>query len=69
MQAYDAVWREAMYAKLNVLGFGGRTLQIIKSLYHNDNIRFLVNGRYTDPLWLSQGVKQGKEVKGWWLIT
>ena len=48
-----------MYEKLKAIGFGGKTLSIIKSLYHNDNITFLLNGQFTDPLWLTQGVKQG----------
>ena len=46
--------------KLEKIGFGGKTLSLIKSMYHNDHIRFLINGSYTEPLWLTQGVKQGK---------
>ena len=62
IQAYDSVWREALYAKLKQIGFGGKTLSIIKSMYHNDCIKFLINGHYTAPLWLTQGVKLGKIV-------
>ena len=29
-------------------------------MYQNDNIEFLINGQYSSPLWLTQGVKQGK---------
>ena len=61
LQAYDSVWREALYLKLANLGFGGRTLSLIKSMYFNDSLRFLINGRYSDQLWLTQGVKQGTE--------
>ena len=53
------MWREALYVKLKRLGFGGLTLKLIKSLYYNDNIKFLINGKYTDPIWLTLGVKQG----------
>lgn len=52
-----------MYIKLEHLGFGGRTLQIIKSMYCNDSLKFLINGKFTDSLWISQGVKQGKMEK------
>ena len=45
--------------KLKNIGFGGKTLELIKSMYRNDNIRFLINGHYTDPIWLTTGVKQG----------
>ena len=41
------------------LGFGGKTLRLIMSLYQNDNIKFIVNGKYTAPIWLTLGVKQG----------
>ena len=63
IQAYDTVWRAGLYTKLESLGFGGRTLQIIKSLYVNDSLRFLINGKYSDPLWLLRGVKQGNNSK------
>ena len=32
-------------------------------MYRNDSLKFLINGRYTEQLWLSQGVKQGKPNK------
>lgn len=54
------MWREALYAKLQKVGFGGKTLSLIKSMYRNDCIKFLINGHYSAPLWLTQGVKQGK---------
>ena len=50
------MWREALYVKLKRLGFGGLTLKLIKSLYYNDNIKFLINGKYTDPIWLTLGI-------------
>ena len=62
------VWRPALYSKLEKLGFGGKTLSIIKSMYKNDSLRFLINGQYSDQLWLSQGVKQGMK-KGGGTIT
>ena len=63
IQAYDSVWREALYLKLRRLGFGGKTLDFIKSMYHNDNIKFLINGHLSQPLFLTQGVKQGNNRK------
>ena len=49
-----------MFAKLSNLGFGGKTLSLIQSMYRNDSLRFLINGKYSDELWLTQGVKQGQ---------
>ena len=60
IQAYDSVWREALYHKLESCGFGDRTLDLIKSLYCNDSLKFLLNGQYSSDLWLTRGVKQGK---------
>ena len=58
-QAYDSVWREALFTKLANIGFGGKTLSLIRSMYTNDSLRFLINGHYTEQLYLTQGVKQG----------
>ena len=41
------------------MGFGGRVLSLITSMYATDRIQFDVNGQLTSPLWLTQGVKQG----------
>ena len=54
-------WRPALFAKLEQLGFGGKILSLIESMYKNDRFLFMINGHYTDQLWLSQGVKQGNK--------
>ena len=51
--------RQILFAKLDRMGFGGKTLSLIQSMYCNDNIQFIINGQYSAPLWLTQGVKQG----------
>ena len=48
-----------LFSKLDRLGFGGRTLSLLQSMYHNDFLQFIVNGKYTDKLYLTRGVKQG----------
>ena len=53
------MWRPKLFAKLKRIGFGGKVLRLIKSMYQNDSIRFLINGRLTAPLYLLTGVKQG----------
>ena len=50
----------ALFDKPQKMGFGGKTLSLIKSLYKNDLIKFFINGKYTGPLYLLKGVKQGK---------
>ena len=58
-KAYDSVWRELLYNKLSRIGFGGRVVSLIRSMYYNDNIRLLLPGWLSDPLWFTKGVKQG----------
>ena len=60
LKAYDSVWRPLLFKKLERLGFGGKTIQLIKSMYKNDSLKFLINGHYSDEIFLTQGVKQGK---------
>ena len=48
-----------MFVKLQHVGFGGRTLRLIMSMYQNDRLQFYVMGAFTHPLWLRLGVKQG----------
>ena len=62
-KAYDSIWREALFGKLEKMGFGGKTLSLIKSMYANDLIKFNVNGNYTEAISLTQGVKQGNNNK------
>ena len=58
-KAYDKVWRPKLFEKLQKLGFGGKTLKLIKSMYKNDSISLVINGKYAAPLFLTLGVKQG----------
>ena len=41
------------------LGYQGKCLSILRSLYFNDSVRINVNGVLTDPLFFKLGVKQG----------
>ena len=56
-----------MFKKLERLGFGGRVLSLIESMYTKDSLLFLVNGKFTDELFLTKGVKQGSMM--WELIV
>ena len=58
-KAYDSVCRELLYTKLRSLGFGGRVVSLIKSMYNNDCVRISVLGGLSEPLYFTKGVKQG----------
>ena len=58
-KAYDSVCRELLYTKLRYLGFGGRVVSIIRSMYYNDSVRISLESGVSEPLYFTQGVKQG----------
>ena len=58
-KAYDSVCRELLYTKLSRIGFGGKVVGLIRSMYYNDCIRLTLPGKLTSPLWFTKGVKQG----------
>ena len=58
-KAYDSVCRELLYTKLRFIGFGGRVVSLIRSMYYNDSIRVSLTHGLSAPLYFTQGVKQG----------
>ena len=58
-KAYDSVDRGVLWKKLGDLGFGGKFLESIKSLYKGDFITCKTNGITTNPVYLRRGLRQG----------
>ena len=58
-KAYVSVCRELLYTKLRFIGFGGRVVSLIRSMYYNDSIRVSLTHGLSAPLYFTQGVKQG----------
>jgi len=58
-KAYDSVCRELLYTKLRSIGFGGRVVALIRSIYYNDCVQVSLAQGLTEPLYSTQGVKQG----------
>ena len=58
-KAYDSVCRETLWKKLIKLGFGGKFLESIKSLYKGDYVTCEANGVTTKPVFLGRGLRQG----------
>jgi len=48
-----------LWGKLSSLGFGGKYLQTLKSIYAGDSVQCEVNGLLTRPIYLSRGLRQG----------
>ena len=58
-KAYDSVCRELLYTKLINVGFGGKVVRLIRSMYYNDNIQVNLMSGLSPPIWFTKGVKQG----------
>ena len=58
-KAYDSVCRELLYTKLINIGFGGKVVRLIRSMYYNDNIQLNLMGGLPPLIWFTKGVKQG----------
>ena len=57
-KAYDSVNRDLLYIKLRTVGFGGKVIKLIRSMYYNDSVRVRVQGGLSSALWFTRGVKQ-----------
>ena len=51
--------RSILWNKLQDMGFGGEFLSALKSIYHNDSIKAVVNGTSTRSIYLGRGLRQG----------
>jgi len=58
-KAYDTVCRELLNTKLRNIGFGGKVVSLIRSMYYNDCVRVNLAQGLSDPIYFTQGVKQG----------
>ena len=58
-KAYDSVDRGILWSKLRKLGFGGKFLDSIISMYQGDYVTCQSNGVTTDPVYLGRGLRQG----------
>ena len=58
-KAYDSVDRPVLWQKLRNLGFGGKLLKSIQSMYEGDYVTCQSNGTTTNPVYLGRGLRQG----------
>ena len=58
-KAYDSVCRETLWKKLEKMGFGGKFLEALKSLYKGDFVTCDANGVTSKPVYLRRGLRQG----------
>ena len=58
-KAYDSVNRDTLWKKLSRMGFGGKFLASLQSLYKSDYVTCESNGVTTKPVYLGRGLRQG----------
>ena len=58
-KAYDRVWREGLWRKMEGYGFGGKFLRVLKELYKEGTCRVKFGEIETDWFGVEEGLKQG----------
>ena len=58
-QAFDRVWRDALWAKLNKFNINGKCLNVIKNIYENSNSRITTTEGPSAFFPCDIGVRQG----------
>ena len=58
-KAFDSVWREALFFKIQSLGIGGNIYNVIKSMYSNTYFCIKKDNYLSQPVQNNLGVKQG----------
>jgi hypothetical protein len=58
-KAFDRVDFNYLWRTLDIMGLGGKFLQLIQGLVIGATAKVIVNGLYTDPIKLDRGVRQG----------
>ena len=56
-KAYDSVCRELLYTKLSNIGFGGKVVSLIQSMYYNDCVRISLLHGLTEPLYFTSNLQ------------
>ena len=58
-KAFDTVWHDGLFLKLQKAGITGKVYNVIKSMYNNCHSRVKCNHFLSDPIDISKGVHQG----------
>ena len=58
-KAFDSIWHEGLLYKLLESGIGGKTYDIIKSMYTNTKCAVRIGQKHTEFFHQKRGVRQG----------
>ncbi len=58
-KAFDSIWHEGLFLQLIQCGIGGKTYDIIKSMYKNNKFAVKIGNKHTEFLPQCRGVRQG----------
>ena len=61
-KAFDTAKREALWVRLEERGVQGKIMDTIKSMFEKVCVRVKVDGKYSEPFRVLQGVKQGDPI-------
>jgi hypothetical protein len=58
-KAYDRVWRDGLWFKLNALGLGGKCLAMLRQMFSTVVRKVYLNGNVSDGVGIDVGLPQG----------
>lgn len=58
-KAFDSVWHNGLFNKMQNLGINGKFFNIIRSMYSTINSSVLINGKISESFSSNRGIKQG----------
>ena len=58
-KAFDTVWHDGLFLKLQKAGIRGKIYQVIKSMYHGSQAKVKCNQLMSDSIDITKGVHQG----------
>jgi len=58
-KAFDSIWHEGLLSKLLESGIGGKTYNIIKTMYSNNQCAIKIGNKHTEFFTQGRGVRQG----------
>ena len=61
-QAFDTVWRDALWYKMSKAGFKGKFMDVVRNMYENVKSCVFVNGMKSDFFVSLAGVRQGENL-------
>ena len=66
--AFDTVWHDGLFLKLNQLGIKGKTWRLLMKSYHGMKSNVVLNGKLSADIHVNKSVRQGSILGPWFYM-